>query len=347
MTMKDLSNNAVITKSKAIFGHFLKTEDYERMLKIRSLPDLVSYLKKSPNYQTILSGVQESSIHRGQLELLIRKNSFEQILRLIKMIHSSDVDFYLLNLVFQETELILSSLRTIISMEFEDNIGKLPIFFEVHTKMDVHKLLKVETFDDLLDAVKNSAYYQILKPYYTDNPEMIRYLDIEHKLEVYYYEEAFRRIDRFYKGQLKKEIESIFQTRIELSNITKIYRLKKFYQATPQAIKDVLIKDHLRISEKKWDEMINLSNPDQIVKYLSNSEYSKFVNEKDYVYIEYFAGKIRYDLARKYIYFASEVPKVFMAFVTLSQMEIENLTNIIEGIRYQVDESEIKTMLIY
>ena len=44
--MKDLSNNAVITKSKAIFGHFLKTEDYERMLKIRSLPDLVSYLKK-------------------------------------------------------------------------------------------------------------------------------------------------------------------------------------------------------------------------------------------------------------------------------------------------------------
>lgn len=345
--MKDLSNNAVITKSKAIFGHFLKTEDYERMLKIRSLPDLVSYLKKSPNYQTILSGVQESSIHRGQLELLIRKNSFEQILRLIKMIHSSDVDFYLLNLVFQETELILSSLRTIISMEFEDNIGKLPIFFEVHTKMDVHKLLKVETFDDLLDAVKNSAYYQILKPYYTDNPEMIRYLDIEHKLEVYYYEEAFRRIDKFYKGQLKKEIESIFQTRIELSNITKIYRLKKFYQATPQAIKDVLIKDHLRISEKKWDEMINLSNPDQIVKYLSNSEYSKFVNEKDYVYIEYFAGKIRYDLARKYIYFASEVPKVFMAFVTLSQMEIENLTNIIEGIRYQVDESEIKTMLIY
>jgi len=345
--MKDLSNNAVITKAKAIFGHFLKTDDYERMLKLRSLPDLVAYLKKSPNYQTILSGVQENSIHRGQLELMIKKNSFEQILRLIKMIHSSDLDFYLLNLVYQESELILSSLRTIISMEFEDNIGKLPIFFEVHTKMDVHKLLKVETYDDLLDAVKNSPYYSILKPYHTDNPEMIRYLDIEHQLEVYYYEEAFRRIEKHYKGNLKKDIEGIFQTRIELSNITKIYRLKKFYQATPQVIKDVLIKDHVRISEKKWDEMINLSNPDQIVKYLSHSEYSKFINEKDYVYIEYFAGKIRYDLARKYIYFASEVPKVFMAFVTLSQMEIENITNIIEGIRYQVDEAEIKAMLIY
>ncbi len=345
--MKDLSNNAVITKAKSIFGHFLKAEDYERLVKMRSLPDLVGFLKKSVNYQEILYSVQEASIHRGQLELLIRKNAFEQILRLIKMVHSKDMEFYLLNIVQQETELILSTLRTIISMEFEDNIGKLPIFFEVHTKIDVHKMLKVQTYDDLLEAVKNSPYYQILRPYRTDDPEMIRYLDIEHKLEVYYYQEAFRRIDKHYSGSLKKDIEGIFQTKIELSNITKIYRLKKFYQATPQTIKDVLIKDHLRISEKKWDEMINLSNPDQIVKYLSNSEYSKFVNEKDYVYIEYFAGKIRYDLARKYIYFASEVPKVFMAFVTLSQMEIENITNIIEGIRYQVDEAEIKTMLIY
>jgi len=345
--LKDLSNNAVITKAKTIFGHFLKPDDYERMLKLRSLPDLVSFLKKSPNYEMILSGVQEGSIHRGQLELMIKKSHFEQILRLIKMIHSSDLEFYLLNIVYQESELILSSLRTIISMEFEDNIGKLPIFFEVHTKIDVHKLLKVETFDDLLDAIKNSPYYQILKPYRTDNPEMIRYLDIEHELEVYYYEEAFKRINKHYSGSLKKEIEGIFQTRIELANITKIYRLKKFYQATPQVIKDVLIKDHVRISEKKWDEMIALSNPDQIVKYLSHSEYQKFVNEKDYVYIEYFAGKIRYDLARKYIYFASEVPKVFMSFVTLGQMEIENITNIIEGIRYQVDEAEIKAMLIY
>ncbi len=345
--MKDLSNNAVITKAKSIYGHFLKAEDYERLIKMRSLPDLVSFLKKSVNYQEILYSVQEASIHRGQLELLIRKNAFEQILRLIKMVHSKDMEFYLLNIVQQETELILSTLRTIISMEFEDNIGKLPIFFEVHTKIDVHKMLKVQTYDDLLEAVKNSPYYQILRPYRTDDPEMIRYLDIEHKLEVYYYQEAFRRIEKHYSGQLKRDIEGIFQTKIELSNITKIYRLKKFYQATPQTIKDVLIKDHLRISERKWDEMINLTNPDQIVKYLSNSEYSKFVNEKDYVYIEYFAGKIRYDLARKYIYFASEVPKVFMAFVTLSQMEIENITNIIEGIRYQVDEVEIKTMLIY
>ena len=58
---------------------------------------------------------------------------------------------------------------------------------------------------------------------------MIRYLDIEHALESYYYDEAFERIEKrkFYSGNLKKELKGNFETRIELGNIIKIYRLKK------------------------------------------------------------------------------------------------------------------------
>ena len=50
---------------------------------------------------------------------------------------------------------------------------------------------------------------------------------------------------------------------------------------------------------------------------------------------------------KKFMYFSTDVPKVFLAFITLSEIEIENLTNVIEGIRYQVEENEIKQMLIY
>ena len=52
---------------------FLKDEDYERLTKMRSLPDLVGYLKKQKNYEQVLKDVQEASVHRGQLEALIRK----------------------------------------------------------------------------------------------------------------------------------------------------------------------------------------------------------------------------------------------------------------------------------
>lgn len=344
--MSAWANNAIIAKAKAMYGNFLKTEDYEKLIKLNSVSDIAGFLKRQPNYEAILKDIQENTIHRGHLESLIRKNTFDQVLRLSKLIFSKDEAFYKLNLLKQENEIILAVIRTFISDE-KDEKSVLPYFFNEHTDVDMDKLIKAENFDDLLSAVKNTAYFNILKPFETDNPDNIRYLDIEHHLEKHYYDEAFKRIDQNYTGKLKKDVMSIFQTSIELKNITKIYRLKKFYHSDPITIKNVLIQEHSRISDKRVDDMIALANPDDILKYLSKSEYAQFTNDQDYIYIEYYAGRIRYELARKFMYFAQEVPKVYQSFITLSEIEVENLTNIIEGVRYQIDENEIKQMIIY
>lgn len=344
--MSAWANNAIIAKAKAMYGNFLKPDDYEKLIKLNSVADIASFLKKHPNYESILRDIQENTIHRGHLESLIRKNTFDQVMKLSKLVFSKDEAFYKLNLIKQENEIILAVIRTFISEETDEK-NVLPYFFNEHTDIDMDKLIKSENYDDMLSALRNTAYYDILKPYETNNKDNIRYLDIEYNLEKYYYDEAFKRIDAHYSGKLKKEIMSIFQTVIELKNITKIYRLKKFYHADPITIRNVLIQEHSRISENKINEMIGLSNPDDILKFLSKSEYAQFTNEQDYIYIEYYAGRIRYDLARKFMYFAQEVPKVYQAFITLSEIEIDNITNIIEGVRYRIDESEIKQMLIY
>ncbi|MCF7930154.1 MAG: V-type ATPase subunit [Acholeplasmataceae bacterium] len=345
--MSSWANNAISAKAKSIYGNFIKPEEYEKMAKFRSLSDFVGFLKKHENYREILKDVQESSIHRGNLEGLIQKNAFNQIIRLIKQVNTKDLEFYELDIVRQENEVILSAIRAMISEKFDENKGKVPYFFDIHTSIDLALVLKATNFSELIESLQKTPYYMILKPFDTRNKENIRYLDIEFALEDYYYDEAFRRVEKHYKGSVLKDLKSIFQTRIELSNIIKIYRLKKFYQADPATIKSILIKKNTRINEKKIDEIINLQNPDAILKYLSQSEFSRFTSDKDYVYVEYYAGHIRYDLAKKFMYFSTNVPKIYLAFVTLSSFEVENLTNIIEGIRYQINENEIKQMLIY
>lgn len=344
--MSALANNAIITKAKAMFGNFLKADDYEELVKLRTVADVASFLKKQPNYADILVDIKEKTIHRGHLESLIRKNTFNHVMKLTRLISSKDEDFYALRIVNQENEIILAVLRTFISEEADEK-SVLPYFFNEHTDLDMEKLIKAESFADLLSATVHTPYYDILKPFETENFENIRYLDIEFNLEKHYYDEAFERIETYYKGKLKKDLMSIFQTAIELKNITKIYRLKKFYHADPITIKNVLIKEHSRITDKKIDEMIALNNPDDILKYLTKSEYAKYTSDQEYIYIEYYAGRIRYELARRFMYFAQEVPVVYQSFITLSEIEIENITNIIEGIRYQVNESEIRQMIIY
>jgi V/A-type H+-transporting ATPase subunit C len=343
-----VSNNAIIAKSKAMYGNFLKASDYHRLMKMSSISEVVSYLKKHPFYEYILKDINEKSVHRGQLELLIKKNNFDRILKLIHSIYSKDKSYYELSIIKQESDLILSVLRTLINDDDLDSIkGRFPYFFEAYTDIDLTKLMSAESLDELLDALATSDYLEIIKPYYVKDKKMIRYLDIEYKLEMYYYDQAFKRINQNYKGTLKKDLNDLFYTRIELQNLIKIYRLKKFYQSDPLTIKNLLVLDHSRITDKKLDEIIHLKDPNDILNYLTHSELKYYKNNQDFIYIEYYSGKIKYDLAKKIMYFATEVPKVFTAFLTLLEIQNDNLTNIIEGIRYQVSESEMQQMLIY
>lgn len=345
--MSQMANKAMISKSKSIYGTFLKADDYKKLMGLRSVGDIVSYLKKHPHFSNILKDVSEHTVHRGQLELLIRKNHFEHILKLIHVIYSKDLPYYELSILKQEHELLLSVIRTMISDDPEDLRGKIPYFFDMHTGLDLARILKAENFDDLLSALESSIYYEMLKPFQVKDLQQVRYLDIEFKLESYYYDEVFKRIDLYYKGALNKALKDIYYTKIELLNIIKIYRLKKFYQSDPITIKNLLVMKHSRMRESKWMSLIDVQNPNELLSYLSKSDFQYFKNEKDYVYVEYYAGKIRYELAKKYMYFATEVPKVFTAFMTLSDIQIENITNIIEGIRYQIPEHDMQQMLIY
>jgi V/A-type H+-transporting ATPase subunit C len=80
---------------------------------------------------------------------------------------------------------------------------------------------------------------------------------------------------------------------------------------------------------------------------ISKSEYADFIDEDDYVYIEYQAEKIKYHLAKRYMYFSSVSAIVYTVFLFLNEIEQANIFNIIEGIRYDIDKADIKRMLVY
>jgi V/A-type H+/Na+-transporting ATPase subunit C len=343
--MSHMSNNVILAKAKAMYGSFLQKDDYERLSKLSSSPEIVFYLKKHPYYQSILKDVSANTIHRGQLELLIRKCAFDQIIKLVDSIYSEDKPFYELAVLKQENELILSVLRTIISDEPQLMRGMSQYFFTAHTKLDLKSLFLSEDFDDLLKALEHTPFYDVIKPYYSKNKDFIKYLDIEFALDRYFYDEVFKRMTVFYKGEVLRALRSFYSERIELSNIVKIYRLKKFYEADPKTIKQLLNIEYGMSSEHKLDQLIASSDPNHLLHYIAKNQVVS--KSSDYVYVEYYAGMMKYKQAKKIMYFSTDIPLFFSAFMQLSDIQSENITNIIEGIRYQVSEIDVKSMLIY
>ncbi|MDD4212354.1 MAG: V-type ATPase subunit [Bacilli bacterium] len=345
--MANFTGNAIVAKAKAMFGQRLKEKDYLELIKKKNLSEVVGYLKTLPSYQTAFESISEQLIRRSQLEHVIKENNFNVMLRLIKFATLKDASFYELYLVKMASDLILDAIRSIISPEDDTIIPNVPAYFLTHAPFDIKRVSEAKTMKELLGALEKTPYYKVIAPFSMVDNENIRYVEIENALEVFYYDSAFKRIDDNYKGRIREDLRTIFMTRIELSNIIKIYRLKRFYRASPDVIRENLIRQYSRISEQQMNELIELDDPNAILKYLEKSSLARFTDRSEYVYVEYYADRIRYNLSKRYMYYSTIVPKVYSSFLFLREIEVENLINIIEGIRYQLQPVEIQPMLIY
>ena len=137
-----------------------------------------------------------------------------------------------------------------------------------------------------------------------------------------------------YKGKKQKDLLTMLNTSIELQNITKIYRLKKYFNATPDQIREVLFMESSRIPRSQMEELIAAKDASEFLRMLASSPYKLYVDDHEFVYIEYYTEKIKYHLARRYMRFSTDSALVYMTYKIVYQIEIDNLKHIIEGIRY-------------
>ena len=79
--LNSLSNKAMITKSRAMYGKRLTNENYQDLVRMKSVREIASYLKETPGYADVLSNIYPESVHRGQLELLLHKSLFNKYIR--------------------------------------------------------------------------------------------------------------------------------------------------------------------------------------------------------------------------------------------------------------------------
>ena len=217
----NFAGNAVISKAKSMYKDRLKPEDYEELLKLNTIADVVAYLKRNNKYANTLNDVYENAIHRGQLEELIRKSYFFNVAKIVSFVSTKDRKFYELDMIKREIEIVLSSLRSIISGDIKSSVRDLPLFFRKHASFDIEKVTKSLTFRDLLFNLKDTRYYDILQPFYKDDPMMIKYADIEHAMMAKYHNIVVERINFYFKGKLRKRLMDIYQTKVEVDNIIK------------------------------------------------------------------------------------------------------------------------------
>ena len=341
------SANAITTKAKAMYGRRLKSEDYQALVKKKNISEIASYLKSETDYSSSLALVKENSIHRGELEELLKKEMFDRECRLIRYAGNAHRDFYRSGVIKGEIDVILSKIRLFNSSLYSEFASAIPYYLNPYTCFDLDELSKVADYTELCELLKKTPYAKVLNNYRPAENGFIDYVEIETALNKYFYDTIVSIIKSNFKGKTQKDCLTIFFTSIELLNISKIYRLKKYYHTKPEEIRKMLMLDYMRISKTMMNDLIEAADAESFMNMLSKSPYRIFRDSDDYVYIEYYAEQIKYHLSKRHMRFSSNAELVFMTYSILHNIEVNNLINIIEGVRYGVAPETIEKTCIY
>ncbi len=340
------ADNALITKIKSMHAHHLKSIDYEQLVKKRHIKDVYLYLKKHDAYADILKNVSEQTINRARLEGLIKRNQFNALIKIYKFIELNDKAFYKLSIIRMEHEVILAVIRGFISNDTYDVVEQIPTYLDRYSDIDFEALVNSTNLASMIHVLRKTRYHSMLEIYQNLNNDDIRYYEFEAIFENDYYKLAFETVNEYYRGSLKKQLENTFYARIEMENMIKVYRLKKYYNIASNDIKSIIVPSTLEI-ERKLDKIIAINDPDIIFESIIEKGDVTYIADSNQVYLEYYSDRLRHRVAKKLMYFSPHAPAVFLAYSLFSEIEFENLTHIIEGIRYQIPVTEIQSMLIY
>lgn len=344
--LSTFSSNAILSKALAMYGKRLREKDYKNLAHCGSVGEAASYLKYNTAYGPELSGLNEKEVHRRQLEMLLRQKLFFDFAALCRYELSVGEHFSEYLLARSETEQILHSLMLLMGQKSSDYLFEMPLFLNSHTRIDLTLLPKIKNFDDFLLALKGTPYLNLIAPFRPLPGKPLDMAGIDNALHNFLYRKAFTVIEKYSRGNARKELHYLFSSFIDYSNYVRIVRLKRYYDMEPNRIRPLLTPNG-SLSKRQLDALLSSSTELELHDAIYSTPAGKRIKKLSSQNVDEIPMRIRYSDCKRLIRFSVHPPVVMLAYIFLTEIELYNITNIIEGIRYQIPEEKILGMLIY
>ncbi|BED92099.1 MAG: V-type ATPase subunit [Candidatus Improbicoccus pseudotrichonymphae] len=325
-------SSAVLTKIRILFLGRLKDKDFKKMLNCNSFGEVVIYLKTSTVYSSVLSSLDETKFHCEYLESIFKKNLFDELAALGK--YDAKVSHHVFSYIFLKMEVlgILKFLSFLKANQMENFEFYFPEFASGYIKINFKKMSEIKTYSDFLSVLKGSVYYKIMKKFDFKKTEDIDLNKIETSIYSFFFENYIRDLSI----NLNKEICNYNLSYLEILNLKRVFRLKKNYDADNNYILS-LIYNIKGYNSKKIRNLILSEDFD--------NELKKFKFYSENLDIDRLSIWFKFNWAKKNIFGSDSLPVVFLSYIFLKEIEIDNIVNVIEGKRYGLKTEEIEKII--
>lgn len=325
---------AKMAKVKVMKRSMLTNSDYLELINKKNIQEATSFLKNETVYGKYLSNVSEHDIHRDKLERLLNKSYIDDMIKLYKFENKENKKFYTYVYIKAEIEIIKITLRRIINKNKDIGyIYDVPDFYKKHFTINPDLLLKSNSIKEFLENLAGSRYESVMYPLISLK-EHQNLFSIEMTLDLYYYSLVARLRGAIADKEDKEILDETVGSEVDMINLLWIYRCKRYYKMPNELIYTFIIPNKHKLSKKNIIDLVEAGSFDEFFSIVNKTVYKKaFENtygeffEKSYASFVYEMHK---KLAKKYP-FSIEAVNAYLHF---KEVEINNITSIIEGIRY-------------
>ncbi len=342
-----LSSNVVLAKARTMYGRRLTPENYKDLLKCQTVSEVASYLKNRTDYSKVMAGIEETEIHRDQVEAKLRQKlqeDFASLCRYEITVGERFTPYFIRRWEIAQILEVVLFLNSGAAVPENEEVSQMPQSFLEKTNLDPKKLDHAANFDELLSVLARTPYGKLLEPFKPKEKERIDYTRIEIALYGFLYETIFEIILKNTHGETKSQLLEIFTSFIDLSNYVRIVRLKMSYHIDPEVIKESLLP-YGSINQKIIDEMAAAKSEEEIDAAMNRTAIGRKISREKSSYVDEIPRRYNFRVCQHDLHFSTHPSVVLIAYVFAREAEISDIITIVEGIRYKLEPSEIKKLL--
>lgn len=321
------------SKIKGMYAKRITKNDLEDLIKQNNLKNAILLLKSKCD---IFKNADEN-IDRLEIESLLEKDQINDILKIQKLLDNKDKEIFEMFLLQYEIKCVKSIFRKLFSDDKTDDIIVQNVKMWTNALFsDIRGIETVQNFYEFFEAIKRMKYNKILKKY--QEQENINVFEVENEIDKLYFETLY--------DTVKNEVNSkkIIGSEIDLLNVLWIFRIKKYYNFESEKINQILVKRYYKLKPNIIQKIIQTNSFEEIKEIMSKTIYKSVFTEESS--LEENIDKYLYEVNKKI--FRNDITSIayILAYVNMIEYENNDIINTIEGIRYNMDKTEILKRLV-
>ncbi len=345
MAASVIGYSAVAAKVRAMYSEVLTSEDYELLMNKPRVTDVFLWLKDNSVYGAVMKGINESTVHRGQIERVFSKALFHDAYKLSLMLSQNDRKMLACILAKTDIQIIkrvIRSIHTGVSLD----IGTVKSLYKDETlgiPFDLKAVLTARSYQELAQALKPTPVYQVIEPFLRENLENT--FELENALDQYYYTMLHKSADAYLRGKDRRITKEFLAAEVDMHNLLRSYRYREYYSYSGEKMLAHLFPNQYKLRPDFWKRMAESDSKD-FRALVSETRYgSLFAQENDDRWYQE-ASQAMANIFRRHLRRDPYNFTAVAAYIFLKEIDIQNLITIIEGVRYSLDPGEIRTYLV-